>query len=111
MGASVSNVFVQTYERTVRHLAQQGVTRLRPWVAERSVQSEGHNWETLGKAEASQKTTRLQDTPSNNYPWGRRKSVPLTWDTGDDTEQEDIVQMLVDPNSNIALAQGYAPGP
>jgi hypothetical protein len=108
MGTSVSNVFVNTYERTVRHLAQQGITRLRPYVDERSVQSEGHNWERLGVQEAVQKTTRLAATPEQDYPWSRRKSIPVTYHTGDSTEQEDIVQMLVDPNSNIAAAQGKA---
>lgn len=108
MGQSVDAVFVETYERTVRHLAQQGITRLRPWVVERAVHSEGHNWERLGAREAIAKTTRLQDTPSQDYPWSRRKSTPVTFNTGDDTEHEDIVQMLVDPNSNIAIAQGKA---
>ena len=108
MGESVEDVFVQTYETNVRHLAQQGITRLRPWVMEKSVQSEGHNWERLGTREAQEKTTRLQDTPSQDYPWSRRKSIPVTYDTGDDTEQEDIVQMIVDPNSNIAISQSKA---
>ena len=105
---SVDKVYVQTYERTVRHLAQQGVTRLRPWVMEKSVQSEGHNWETLGPAEALEKTGRLVATPTQDYPWDRRKSIPLTFHTGDSTEPEDIVQMLIDPNSNLAMAQGKA---
>src|SRR6056300_840648 len=98
MGASVSNVFINTYENIVRHLAQQDVTRLRPWVMERSVQSEAHNWERLGSREALEKTSRLQATPSQDYPFSRRQSIPKTWNTGDDTEQEDIAQMLVDPN-------------
>lgn len=108
MGATVENVYIQTYESIVRHLAQQGVTRLRPWVMEKSVQSEGHNWERLGVQEAVEKTTRLTDTPEQDYPWSRRKSVPTTYHTGDTVEQEDIVQMLVDPNSNIAMAQAKA---
>lgn len=108
MGASVQNVFVQTYETNVRHLAQQGIARLRPWVMEKSVQSEGHNWERLGSAEATEKTGRLVDTPDQDYPWSRRKSIPVTYHTGDSTEQEDIVQMIVDPNSNIVTAQGKA---
>jgi len=108
MANTIDLVYIQTYENTVRHLAQQSVTRLRPWVMERAVQSEGHNWECLGKQEATQKTTRLTPTPVDDYPWSRRKSVPLTWHTADSTEQEDIVQMLVDPNSNLAQAQAYA---
>jgi len=35
-------------------------------------------------------------------------SMPSTWHVGELTEQEDVVQMLVDPNSNIAVAQGKA---
>ena len=116
MAATVNNVYVQTYESMVRHLAQQGNTRLRPWVMERSVQSEGHNWERLGPAEAVIKSGgsvpfasgRLVDTPVQDFPWSRRKSIPLTYHTGDSTEQEDIVQMLVDPNSNLVKAQGMA---
>ncbi len=108
MGASVSNVYIQTYESIVRHLAQQKISRLSGWVMNKSVQSEGHNWERLGAQEAVEKTGRLVDTPEQDYPWSRRKSIPVTYHTGDTTEQEDIVQMLVDPNSNIAQAQGYA---
>ena len=108
MGASVVAAYIQTYEATVRYLAQQGISRLRPWVQERSVQSEGHNWERLGKQEAVQKTARLVATPNQDYPWSTRKSIPVTYHTGDSTEQEDIVQMLIDPNSSIANAQGMA---
>jgi hypothetical protein len=108
MSATIPNVYVQTYESAVRHLAQQGTTRLRPWVAERSVQSEGHNWERIAATSAQQKTTRKQATPDNETAWSRRKSIPVTYDTGDVTEQEDIVQMIVDPNSNYAKAQGMA---
>lgn len=108
MGASISNVYIQTYETYVRFLAQQGVTRFRPWTMERGVQSEAHNWERLGPQEAVQKTARLAPTPEQDYPWSRRQSQPVTYHTGDSTEQEDIVQMLIDPNSNIAKAQGMA---
>lgn len=108
MSATVDNVFIQTYEDTVRYLAQQGITRLRPWVMEKSVQSEGHNWERIGIAEATQKTTRAQATPDDDTPWSRRKSIPVTWQRSDVTEPEDIVQMLIDPNSTYATSQAMA---
>jgi hypothetical protein len=108
MSATIPAVYVQTYETNVRHLAQQGITRLRPWVDERSVQSEGHNWERMAATIAQQKTTRAQPTPDNETAWSRRKSIPVTYDTGDVTEVEDIVQMIVDPNSNYARAQAMA---
>jgi hypothetical protein len=81
---------------------------------EKSVQSNGHNWERLGTAEAVAKTavgaqtSRNVATPEHNYPFSRRRSTPGTWHTGDTTEREDIVQVLIDPNSNIAQAQAYA---
>jgi hypothetical protein len=105
---TVDNVFVSTFESILRHLAQQKPSRLRAKVTERGVNSEEHNWERLGSAEAGLKTTRLQATPVDDYPWSRRVSVPQTYDTGDSTEQEDIVQMIIDPNSNLAQSQGYA---
>ncbi len=105
---TVDNVFVATFESILRHLAQQMPSRLRAKITERGVNSEEHNWERLGPREAQVKTTRLQPTPVQDWPWSRRVSVPTTYDTGDSTEQEDIVQMIIDPNSNLAQSQGYA---
>ena len=105
---TVDNVFIQTYESILRHLAQQMPSRLRSKVMERGTNSERHNWERLGSAEAQVKSTRLQATPVQDWPWSRRVSVPTTYDVGDSTEQEDVVQMIIDPNSNIAQSQGYA---
>ena len=108
MANTIDQVYIRTYERTVRHLAQQSIVKLRPWVDERSVQSEAHNWETIAKGAAVEKTERNFTTPVDDYAWGRRISRPKTFHTGDLTEPEDIVQMLVDPNSNLAQAQGKA---
>jgi len=105
---TVDNVFVETYESILRHLAQQQPSRLRGKVTERGVNSEKHNWERLGTAEAQIKSTRLQATPVQDFPWSRRVSVPQTYDVGDSTEQEDVVQMIVDPNSNLSQSQGNA---
>jgi hypothetical protein len=108
MVATINNVYVQTYERIVRHLAQQKPTRLRPKVTERGTGAENHNWERLAPVDASEKTTRLQATPVADAVWSRRVSVAKTFDVGDSTEQEDIVQMIVDPNSNLAYHQAMA---
>lgn len=105
---TVSNVYVQAYERIVRHLAQQSESRLRNKVTERGSGGENHNWERLAPVDATQKTTRLQATPVADAAWSRRVSVAKTYDVGDSTEQEDIVQMIVDPNSNLAYGQSMA---
>ena len=105
---TVSNVFVQTFETNVRHLAQQTQSMLRHTVMEKYVQSEKHNWETMGSNAASLKVAKRQATPENDSDWDRRTSITSTYDVGDTSEQEDIVQMLVDPNSNITQSLAMA---
>lgn len=108
MAITISNVYVQTFENNVRHLAQQSEARLRMCVQEKSVSSEKHNWETMGSNSASAKAGPRTATPENDSAWDRRTSVAATYDIGDTTEQEDPVQMLVDPNSNITRSIGMA---
>lgn len=107
MATTQPNIYVQTFESNVRHLAQQEVTRLRPFVTERSG-PEKHNWERLGSSNAVQKTARLVATPEADTPWDRRVSIAQTWHNADSTEQEDIGQMLVDPNSNLTMSLAYS---
>lgn len=102
MAVTISNVYIQTFEQIVRHLAQQEMEKFRSKITVRNEQSEQHNWERLGPGVATLKTGTLVDTPAQELPWSRRVSVAQTWHAGEATEQEDIVQMLVDPNSNIA---------
>lgn len=112
--ATVEQVHIETYEDNVRFLAQQIVSRVRPWCQERDTESGGHNWERVGTAEATAKTPiggptgRNVATPEDNYPFTRRRSTPGTWHTGDTTEPEDIVKILIDANGSIARSQAYA---
>ena len=108
MATTQPNIYIQTFESNVRHLAQQEVTRLEPYVQTRSAGSEQHNWERLGKSDAVLKTGRLVATPEADTPWDRRVSVAATWHNADSTEQEDPSQMLVDPNSNLARSLAYS---
>ena len=116
MGATIEDVFIQTYERNVRHLAQQSVTRLDPYVMVKRTQSEAHNWELMESNDAKLKSTRdswdgndrSKLTPDDNTQWKRRKSMPDVYNIGDVTEHSDISQMLVDPNSNYARAHAAA---
>lgn len=107
---SIDQAYVQTFEDTVRHLAQQGDTRARPWVQERGEKSESHNWETLSAGdnatEVRDKPAGLQDTPDDNGTWEKRRTLIQTKDTGSSVQHEDIAQMLIDPNSNLAKRQG-----
>ncbi len=108
MANTVDNVYVSTFERTVRHLAQQSKSKLRGCAMERSVSSKEHAWETIGSTDATQKTTRLTATPVADTPWGRRLSVAKTFHNADSSEDADIVKMLIDPNSNLAMSLGMS---
>lgn len=108
MANTIANVYVETFEQNLRHVAQQENTKLLPYVQVRGEESENHNWEKLGSSDASVKTTRLQTTPVADTAWARRVAVSQTWDNGESTEQEDPVQMIVDPNSNLVKSLGYS---
>jgi hypothetical protein len=105
---TIANVYVETFEQNLRHVAQQETAKLLPWVQVRGEESENHNWEKLGSSDAAVKTTRLQTTPVADTAWGRRVAVSQTWDNGESTEQEDPVQMMIDPNSNLVRSLGYS---
>ena len=108
MANTIANVYVETFESNLRHVAQQETCKLMPWVQVRGEESQKHNWEKLDKSDASVKSTRLQATPVADTAWGRRVAVSQTWDNGESVEQEDPVQMIVDPNSNLVRSLGYS---
>ena len=104
MAITIDSAYIQTFENNVRHLAQQQETKLRSIVQEKQVSSENHNWEIMGLLEASEKTTARQATPEQDAAWSRRVSLAKTYNIGTSSEQEDPIQMLVDPNSNLTRA-------
>jgi len=108
MASTIDQVYISTFENILRHLAQQAQTKLRAHVMERSKQSKDHAWERLGSSDAVLKAGRLVPTPVANTPWSRRLSVAKTFHNADSTEDEDIVKMLIDPNSNLAMSLGFS---
>jgi len=108
MAVTISNVYVQTFEQNVRHLAQQSNSKLRDKVQVKSTEGEKHNWERLGLATAALKSGTRVATPTSDLPWDRRTSTTATYHVGETSEQEDPVQMLVDPNSNITRSLAMA---
>lgn len=104
MAITIDKVYIQTFERNVRYLAQQADTRLRRFVTEKATDGQKHNWERLGSGEASLKAAARVATPTSDLPWSRRVSLAQTYHMGETVEQEDVVQMLIDPNSNVSAA-------
>ena len=106
---AIDQVWIQTFETNVRHLAQQGISRARPYVMERSVGGVNHNWERLATVDTEAKALSvLTPTPVQDNTWSRRVSLAQTQHTATTSEQEDIHLMLVDPNSNLAQSQAMA---
>lgn len=108
MATDIDKVYISTFERTLRHLAQQSITRLRPYVTERATNGTDHAWERLSASSSTSKAAGLVATPSTGGTYSRRLSVAATEHAGDNTQQEDIVQMLIDPNSNQAMSLAMA---
>jgi len=108
MATDIAKVYISTFERTLRHLAQQSITRLRPYVTERATNGKDHGWERLSAATSTNKAAGLVATPSTGGTYSRRLSLAATEHAGDSTQQEDIVQMLIDPNSNQAASLAMA---
>lgn len=106
--ATIDSAFIEQYSNLVRHLAQQGETRLRPKVTEVQSGGKAYNFERLGPSEAVEKTGRRQDTAYIDSDWTRRVAVPRTFNHTLSIEHEDKVQMLVDPQSSYAMNQGMA---
>lgn len=101
-GRNIDNIYIQTYEENVRHLAQQMNAKFRGTVIEKATNGNKHNWETLDFSNAVAKTAACPPTPDLDLPWNRRVSTAATIHTGTSYDNEDIVQMLVDPESNSA---------
>lgn len=108
MATDIDKVYISTFERTLRHLAQQSITRLRPYVTERATNGKDHGWERLSASTSVAKGAGLVATPSTGGTYSRRLSLAITEHAGDSTQQEDIVQMLIDPNSNQAMSLAMA---
>ncbi len=111
MPQAIEQVYIDTFESNIRHLAQQEASRVRGYVTERGVGSENHNWERLAAAEAAAKTVYSGTpiaTPTNDREFSRRVSVAATFNVGEHVALESPVQMLVDPVSNLVQSMGYA---
>ncbi len=108
MATDIDKVYISTFERILRHLAQQGITRLRPYVTERAGTGQDHGWERLSASTSENKAAGLVVTPSTGGTYSRRLSIAATEHAGDSTQHEDIVQMLIDPNSNQAMSLAMA---
>ena len=110
MAITIEQAYIDTFESNVRHLAQQSMNRLRPYITEKPTNGRSHRWDRLAPTDAVQKTTKRQATPFQDGDWTGRVSQPQVWNWADSYEEEDIVQMLIDPNSALTTSGAMAMG-
>jgi hypothetical protein len=110
MAITIEKTYVETFESNIRHLAQQKGSKLRNYVMESGLQGKNHSWDRATKTEAVTKSGKLVATPELQVPFSRRVSVPIVKHWGDTYEEEDIVQMLIDPQSTLVDGGSMAMG-
>ncbi len=108
MAITIDKAFIEEYEDNVTHLQQQMEVRLRPHLYEVSSGGKAYNFERLAATTAVEKTARRVATVYQDDTWSRRVAVPRTFNHTMTVEQEDRVQMLVNPDSNYAYNQAMA---
>ena len=111
MAITIPAAYIDTFESTVRQLAQQKISRLRGAVTEVYRMSQSHMWDRLQASNYRVKTARAssptggdQDGTIGNtdgLDWSRRNTLIKTYDTGEIVGREEILQMLIDPLSAV----------
>lgn len=101
MSNQVTEAFVQQFDTTFRHLAQQMQSRLRGYVrVETGIVGESKSINRLGKRRMSRRLNRHGDTPLNEQPHSTRYIDLFDYEDGDMVDDQDKLRMLVDPTSD-----------
>jgi len=102
---------VAQFTTDVRHLLQQGMSRMRGKVQERSHRGKAAvAVDQVGKVEMLDVTTRHADTPIVETPHARRWAFPQHKIIADFIDTEDMLELLWDPQGPYREAQAKAAG-
>ncbi len=108
MSSQVTESHVQQYSSNLYHLSQQKGSRLRGSCRQEMQHAKRKFFERIGLVEAVLKTSRHQDTPQNDTPHSRRAVDMLDYVQADLIDPEDLIRMLINPQS--AYAQAFSHG-
>lgn len=122
--ATINSAFINEYRANVIHLAQQGESRLRPNVTEVSSSGENYYFEFFNQISTDgdtttnpdydvalgvfEKTGRRAETQYYDDEWTNRGTKNRTFNTTLTFENEDKLQMLVDPQSTYVQGNAMA---
>lgn len=110
MANTISEAFVEQFKSNVYQLSQQRGSRLGGTVRIESLVGNVHNFERLDSVAAQQKTGRHADTPVLDAPHSRRRVSPEDWEWGDLVDREDKLRLIINPESEYAIAGANALG-
>lgn len=106
---SVEQARTLQFKANVTHLYQQmGKAKLRGTFREEPLQGKAHFFERLGAEEAVNKTARHADTVLLDPLHSRRMVVPTDKVWNALVDQQDKIRLLIDPNSEYAIAASNA---
>jgi hypothetical protein len=102
MSLDISEVHVQQYTDNLAHLFQQGASKLRGTVLERTCVGRSDSWDRIAPTEAIRKTTRHSETPRMHSPYSKRLAELISYEWADLLDLQDRARMLTDPRSDLA---------
>ena len=108
MSLQITTAFVQQYRDNVVHLSQQKGSRLRGTVRIADVTGKNYFFERIGATAAIERLGRHTDTPLVSTPHSRRMVTLRTFEWADLVDHADKVRLLIDPQSEYAVAGGNA---
>lgn len=110
MSAQIDVAFVQQFSANVFHLSQQKGSRLRPAVRSEVQVGKSAFYDRIGSVTAIKKVGRHSDTPQLDTPHSRRRVTLNDYEWADLIDQQDKIRMLMDPQSDYAMAAMWAMG-
>lgn len=110
MSATIDEAFVEEFESLVHHLGQQEMSRAYDCVRLKSGTAEVYNFERLASEDMVVKASRHEATPVLDVVHSRRKATVATWKWGDAIDQDDEVQILINPESEYTRSAAMAHG-
>jgi hypothetical protein len=111
MSNQVNVAYVQQYPVTLELLLQQMGSVLSKAVENRSyVGKAAKVVEQIGAVTATELLVRHADTEPTDTPHAARWCFPRNWGVADYIDDEDLVQMLIDPKNGYAQSQAMALG-
>ena len=109
MAVDIDQAFIEDFESRVHQKGQQEISRVRPYIRNRSGTGDIYNFEVLDPSPMAARSG-LVATPVNGIVHSRRKAQVNTFEWGELVEQSDIVRIIIDPDSEYVKAASMAYG-